>query len=233
MKNKQQLLWGIIILGTVLLGAYVVKIALSLDYEAASGWWQVFLGIVGIPILYSELVRLRKAVEKKPALNIGIVNINDYPLSNVRIMKQLPTLVRVGKGYPYFAVAIRNTGTFPAKFVKIHLEFRRPDHIEGLARPTVKVYKNPEENDDGFQKDTNFDFMFIGGSDWVLYPNDTDIFPFIMSTTMIKETEPVEIRERPPLGDYYFHCTVWAEGLDIIQEDFIVSVVETIKGESR
>ncbi len=79
-----------------------------------------------------------------------------------------------------------------------------------------------------FKKVNNADFVFIGGSDWVLHANDTDMFAFDMTTAIVKQREP-EIRERPEIGRYEFSCTVWADSLDKpLAEKLVVILVETI-----
>lgn len=114
------------------------------------------------------------------------------------------------------------------------LEFYRPKNTGSLAVTTVKVYEWLGDVRHSFKQDNNFDFIFVGGSDWVLHPYDTEIFTFFMSTTLVIKTEPREIRERPALGEYSFQCTLWAEGLEFpVQEDFTVTVVESIKGECK
>jgi hypothetical protein len=81
-----------------------------------------------------------------------------------------------------------------------------------------------------FKKVNNADFVFIGGSDWVLHAHDTDMFDFQMTTVVVKQTKPNEIRERPDIGDYQFTCTVWADGLDKpLKEILTIVIKESIK----
>jgi hypothetical protein len=234
MNINQRILWIFVLAGASIMAISSFGIAIWSNFADASGWWQVFLGAVSIPLLFYELSRLRQAVERKPVLSIGLVNINDYPLSNIRAIDILPTDINVGRGYPHFTLAVKNSGSLEAKFVKIHFEFHRPQQTASLATTTVKVYEWLGDKRYSFKQDNNFDFIFVGGVDWVLHPNDTETFSFFMSTTMVIEKEPIELRERPALGEYSFQCTVWAEGLESpVQENFTVTVVESIKGESR
>ena len=80
-----------------------------------------------------------------------------------------------------------------------------------------------------FKKVNNADFVFIGGENWILHANDTDMFDFHISTVIVKNAETKE-RERPDYGDYQFVCTIWADGLDKpISENLAVRIVDKIK----
>jgi hypothetical protein len=142
------------------------------------------------------------------------------------VKNDLPSSVSVSQGYPHIVLAVRNSGEVSAKHVKIHLEFSRPEP-HGIDMPTVGVYDWKGDKRHSFKEVTNFDFMFIGGQDWVLHAHDTEVFSFHMSTTTVIQTEPREIRKRPGVGAYYFTCTVWSESLGApISQDLVVNVVE-------
>jgi len=230
MTRRQRFIWIFVLVVASIMGASSFFIAVTSDFDSASGWWEVFLGALSLPLLFYELSRLRQAVEQKPDISIGIVNINDYPLSKIRAIDSLPATINVGQGYPHVTLAIRNSGVIDARYVKIHLEFFRPEQVN-LNTPIVRVYDWLGDQRYSFKQENNVDFVFIGGSDWVLHPKDTEIFSFHISTTTVIQTEPVEIRERPSLGKYRFQCSVWAEGLSSpVVENLIVNIVESIKG---
>jgi hypothetical protein len=139
------------------------------------------------------------------------------------------TSKQVSHGYPHFWLAIRNQGKVAAKSIKIHLEYNPPKR-KSLLLPVVDVGNWLNDNRYTFKKVNNADFVFIGGQDWVLHANDTDMFDFHMTTAIVKQTEPKEIREFPELGDYEFFCTVWADGLERpVSQVLTVSIVESIK----
>jgi hypothetical protein len=51
-----------------------------------------------------------------------------------------------------------------------------------------------------------------------------------MTTVVVKQTEPQEIRERPEPGDYEFACTVWADGLQKpVAEVLTVTIQEKVE----
>ena len=71
--------------------------------------------------------------------------------------------------------------------------------------------------------------MFIGGENWLLHANDTDMFDFHISTALVKDVETGQ-RERPGYGDYQFICTIWADGLEKpVSEELTIRIVDSIK----
>jgi hypothetical protein len=141
----------------------------------------------------------------------------------------LPNKVAVSQGYPCFWLLVRNYGKVAAKSVKIHLEYILPDR-RSLYLPVINTKDWLGDSRYTFKKVNNADLVFIGGSDWILHANDTDMFDFQMTTAVVQQTEPTEIRERPDLGDYRLPCTVWADGLDKpLKEILTITVIESIK----
>jgi hypothetical protein len=63
---------------------------LSSSYGDAAAWVQVILAALGIPIVYFELSRIRRAIEQKPIISVGVASVNDMPLSKLRGAKSLP-----------------------------------------------------------------------------------------------------------------------------------------------
>jgi len=141
----------------------------------------------------------------------------------------LPKKTSIGQGYPHFLLVVRNSGKVAAKSVKIHFDYNSPTK-NSLYFPVVEIGEWLGDYRYSFKKVNNEDFVFIGGSDWVLHANDTDIFNFYMTTSVVKQTEPIEIRERPELGEYNFSCTVWCDGIDKpVSEQLIIALIESIK----
>ncbi|HAE59799.1 MAG TPA: hypothetical protein DCG54_09925 [Anaerolineae bacterium] len=192
-----------------------------------SGWVQVGIAALGVPILLRELNQIREAINRKPKINIGLANVNDLPLSKVRNAKALHTTKDISRGYPHFELVVRNNGSVTAKSIKIHFEFvSRAPKENSLAVPVLECVDWRKDDRFTFKKVNNADFVFIGGANWVLHANDSDMFPFHMTTTLGKKDGE---RERPDYGKYEFECTVWADGLDKpVQEKLIVNVVEKI-----
>jgi len=219
-------LWILIIFVAIGLFGFSIQQALLPNSDAA-GWIQVGIAALGVPILLRELYQIRQAVNQKPILNIGLANVKDLPLSKIREMKTLKTTLKVSHGYPHFWLVIRNSGKAGARFVKIHVEYIRPER-KSLCLPVIEVSDWLGDNRYTFKKVNNADFVFIGGSDWILHANDSDMFDFDMTTAVVKQIEP-EIREFPDVGDYEFICTIWADGLDKpISEKLIVSIVNKL-----
>ena len=218
-------LWlAIIVIAIGLVGVSIFQ-ALQPDSDAA-GWIQVGIAALGVPILLRELNQIREAINRKPIIGVGLANVKDLPLSKIRDSK-LKTTINVSRGYPSFWLVIRNMGKVSAKSVKIHIEYLSPNR-KSLYLPVIEMDDWLGDERYTFKKVNNADFVFIGGSDWVLHANDTDMFAFDMTTAIVKQREP-EIRERPDIGEYEFTCTVWADGLDKpLIEKLVVNIVEKI-----
>jgi hypothetical protein len=156
------------------------------------------------------------------------------PTSKIREKESLPANVTVNYGYAHFYLVIKNQGTTTAKYIKIHFEhesFEPSEHqVESsidtlvsappeLRTPLLKISEFSEGKQQ-FVQENNFECIFNGGADGVIYPKDTGIFGFHMTTSTIREIQqreqekPLEIPEYPALGECVFSCTVWAEGLD-------------------
>ena len=133
----------------------------------------------------------------------------------------------MSQGYAHFYLVIRNHGKVAAKHVKIHLEHERnPSRQSSLLFPVVRVSEFSSDKP-SFKPENNVDFVFTGGADWSIYPNDSETFGFHVTTVVVKQTEPHEMREYPETGDCHFRCTVWAERLDShASEQLTVRIVE-------
>jgi hypothetical protein len=213
----------VIVIATGLVG---ISIYQTFQHESdAAGWVQVGIAALGVPILLRELYQIRQAINQKPVISVGLANVKDLPLSKIREAEHLKTTLDVSHGYPHFWLVVRNSGKTGAKSVKIHIEYIRSDR-KSLYLPVIEVSDWLGDNRYTFKKVNNADFVFIGGSDWILHANDSDMFDFDMTTAIVKQREP-EIREFPEVGNYEFTCTVWADGLDKpVVEKMIVNIVD-------
>lgn len=217
-------LWlGIILIAIGLVGLSIYH-ALQPDSDAA-GWVQVGIAALGVPILLRELNQIREAINQKPVISVGLANVKDLPLSNVRDLPSLKTCLEISHGYPHFWLVIRNCGKVTAKSVKIHFEFLKATHDNKLLQPVIRTEDWLGDERYTFKIVNNADFVFIGGTDWVLHANDTDMFDFYITTSIVMGKQ----RERPDFGNYEFRCTVWADGLDKpIAEKLMISIVDKI-----
>lgn len=175
---------------------------------------------LGLPIIAFELIRISKELRKTVEIEIGVVGIKEYPLSNIRSIGKLPIHTKISQGYPLFCLVIRNKGKVSARFVKIHLEFVGHEQTfkkgelstsEAMARPVIKIDKSDTKNI--FNRENNADFVFRGGTDWVLRSYDTEKFDFFISSS-IGTNNPTTPFERPYPSICRFVCTIWADGLD-------------------
>ena len=162
----------IVLVTTTSLALASLYFALNPDTADQAGWWQVFLGALSVPVLLYELDRIRQALTLRPELSIGLAGVGDLPLSSIRSLEVLPTTVTVSQGYAHFYLVIRNHGKVAAKHVKIHLEHERnPSRQSSLLFPVVRVSEFSSDKP-SFKPENNVDFVFTGGADWSIYPND-------------------------------------------------------------
>lgn len=225
-----------IILLAIIQGAFVgitAYYALTSPPSGASGWWQVAIAIFGLPILLYQLYEILKALRQEPELDIGLATVKDLPTSEIREKKAISTSVEVSYGYAHFYLVIKNLGITTAKYMKIHFEYKSFEPSEHqidssvetlvsappeLRRPLLKVDEFSKDKQQ-FVQENNVECTFNGGTDGVIYPKDTGIFGFRMSTSTIsrikrEHADPIKMPEYPALGECIFDCTVWAEGLN-------------------
>lgn len=222
---KKRLAWKykwwilIFILVATVIGFSTIRIITSWPSDF-SGWGQLMIETLTLPIIAYELYRISQALGKVADIDIGVVGIKEYPLSNIRSISKLPTQTKISQGYPLFCLIVRNKGEVAAKFVKIHLEFvgHEPTFREGelsavesMASPVIEIYESDSQNI--FNRENNVDFVFRGGADWVLRPFDGEKFDLFISS-FIGTKDPNMPFERPYPSICQFICTVWAEGLE-------------------
>lgn len=211
----------ILIFAVVFLVVSFSLIRIITDWQSDfSGWGQLIIEAFTLPIIAFELFRISKELGKMAAIDIGVVGIKEYPLSNIRSIEKLPTYTKISQGYPLFCLVVRNKGQISAKFVKIHLEFtnHKPTFkdselsaVESMASPVIKIYESDTQNI--FNRENNVDFVFRGGNNWVLRPYDSEKFDFFIST-FIGTNNPNMPYERPYPSICQFTCTLWADGIE-------------------
>jgi hypothetical protein len=215
-----------ILIGISILVLVLVILILLLPIDDKAGWIQVILALVGVPAIFVELIQLRQAITQKPDLQIGVATVGDMPVSALRKRPRLPTMVEVSRGYAHFYVAIRNVGGIALQNVKIHVEHLRSQReIQAAVKLNVSEFS---ESKPTFYSENNFDFTFLGSADWMIYPGDTEIFGYHVTTAIFVRDERLPEGERasyPPAGETMLKCTVWARGLSRpVSEDLIVVI---------
>lgn len=114
----KHILWLLIFaLLVMVLGFSIERIIMNWPSDF-SGWAQLMIEALTLPIIYYELYRIRKELGKTAEINIGVVGIKEYPLSNIRSIGKLPIQTKISQGYPLFCLVVRNKGRVSAKFVK-------------------------------------------------------------------------------------------------------------------
>jgi len=220
-------LWVFFILAITLIVYSLFEIAQP-DSDTA-GWVQVILAAFGVPLLLREIIQIRATINQKPIITVGLANVNDLPLSKIRQLSTLKTSIKLSQGYAHFWLLIRNQGNVAARSIKIHFEFKGSNYQNKLLGPVITAKDWLNDKRYTFKKVNNTDFVFVGGDNWLLHANDTDMFDFHISTAIVINSETGE-RERPDYGDYQFVCTIWADGLDKpLSEELTVHIVDSIK----
>jgi len=191
--------FGIIAAVMGVFACMAVYFAFSSTRENASGWVEVAIAFIGLPIVVYQLMNLRQKIEQahwKPEIYVGVAH---HPLSISDIEDNLPSeieLIRKSANF-HFSLVIQNRGKLAAKFVKIHLVFQSFED-----QTYIPVIGFPEDN---FDKKGKKDYIFSGGPGWVVYPFDAEWFHIELNPNSAGV-----IRS----GEYLFQCTVRAEGLD-------------------
>jgi len=213
--------WWVLIVVLMALVITLSAVRIMSDWSSDfSGWGQLIIVTLGLPSIAFELNRIRKELRKTVEIDVGVVSIKDYPLTNIRSIENLPIHTKISQGYPLFCLVIRNKGQVSARFVKIHLAFvgHEPtfksgelSSIESMASPEIKIDKSDTKNI--FNHENNVDFVFRGGVDWVLRPNDSEKFDFFISSS-IGTKDPNRPHEKPYPSICRFVCTIWADGLE-------------------
>lgn len=183
------------------------------DTQQSSGWVQNALVFVGLPVIFYQIYEIRKDLNNAPSFDFGIASIKDYPISKIKTSKFLKSKIEIQCGYAHFLLAIRNTGKIIVKNVKVFLEFTRtsPDNI-GLYAPKL-IISEFSKNKKGFVSENNVEFTFTGGSDFSIYPGDTETFGFhFITVVMVKDKSGTMNHEYPDPCTCHLKCTIWAEG---------------------
>lgn len=221
------------VIGVPFVGSQLLNRWLGID---VSGWVQAGIALVSFPVILYELDQIRQAVNRKPQLEVGLVNIQDLPFSRVREKNELPSKVNIDSGYAHFYIVLRNRGTAPARYVKVYVEhINREQNV--FPPPLVKVSEFSEYKP-SFVHEHNFDFVFRAGTEWIINTNDIEPFGFHITTSVIvEETNSAGVKmthpQYPPPCEVILDCTVWAEGLNQPQKKrFFVNVVERLERNS-
>ena len=182
----------------------------------SSGWVQNAIAVISLPLIIWELYKIRISVNQKPGLEIGVISVQDLPLSKVRGYPVLPKVIKIGKGYPHFMFVIRNKGDILAEHLKIHIEYKSPNQ-KSLYNPCLRIQK--EDKKATFYSENNIDFIFRAENGWGIHSSDFELFWFYFDT-VVKDA-------RPDIGETEIICSIWAdklakpitENLKIILED--------------
>jgi hypothetical protein len=234
---------SILVLVWIVLSSLNLFCALSLRCVSdASGWWSLFLGTIGVPVLVFQLYSLRKTIKEstwRPVLDIGVMIdpldyqfvLMDKPLPKKQTLD--PTIwnkaVDLESAYEALAslfplrLVIRNAGQLAAKHIKIHMDCK---HFPGDEAPIV-IFPDKE-----FKMLTGTSgYVFRGSESGIIHPKDFEAFrititqhPDKLNDVFYKlsdSPEGIAVSEMIQPGLYQFHCTIWADGLEEPKEEDI------------
>ena len=187
--------------------------------DQASGWVQVALVIITIPVIFYQIHEIQEKIEGKPDIEIGVAAVKEYPLSNIYELPLLKEYVEVSQGYPFFMLVVRNNGKYAIKNFKIYLQYKTNSLPKMDSYSPRLIVSEFSENKRSFISENNVDFIFRSGSDFIVYPYSTETFGFYFTTNIIVDSERNE-HAYPMSCICTIECSIWAEGLrePIIQE---------------
>lgn len=180
-----------------------------------SGWLSLAITSLGLPLLAWQLYRLNESIEKalrKPQLAFGLAKHRDGDSeadANSPVSSKLT--LESGRANARFWLVVENHGEVPLKYVKIRLKLS--------PNPQRRSLLNPDHpyQDRRFEQMAVGDFVFRGGEEWIIYPDDAESFEFQLSAAEGLES-----------GTDVLQCTAWAEGLrPHIEEDLMITLAPT------
>jgi hypothetical protein len=218
---------AVIFVGIILVIVAIVLVFI-LPIEDKAGWIQVILAVVGVPAIFIELIQLRRAIEQTPTIQLGLATVEDLPVASLRSRGNLSATVTVSRGYAHFFLVLKNAGEVGISNVKIQLEHIRSQREVDTA--TIIKVSEFSESKPTFFSENNFDFTFWGGADWMIYPGDSELFGFHITTAIYIQDDRLPEKRRPsypPAGKTNLRCTVWAKGLkEPVEAKLVVVITE-------
>ena len=195
------LLW----VALVLLVLYLI-VSCFVRGDDASGWSQVAIELIGLPLLlYGLVYELPKQIEargRRAGIEIG-VHYGGLPLRTLRTMS-LKEVYECPWEDPSFELIIRNDGKAAATNVKIYFEFNAtvtyPPPKDVVIRPQRGNRFRPIRQD---IVSNDFVFSDIG---WYLAPGDVAAFSF----RLCNDSGPEQLADR----SYFFDCLFVSDWLE-------------------
>jgi hypothetical protein len=195
------------------LGLYSLYYAITSPSAEQSGWWQLALIVMGLPVLIYQSNEANQS-RWQPELQLGIVSSTNLDIYNLNILPSLPKEVTLDQRSTYFGLVIQNKGKLAARFVKIHLH-HLPNQNSTPRDNTFGLVESSQK----FTTVNTGDQIFRASADWVVYPHDTEVFFFNLRPFTSDEFRSTS---------YVFRCTLLADGIDkAIEETLSITVMTT------
>lgn len=146
--------------------AWALYAALSDRYIDTSGWWQVFIDLIGTPLILLGLLNLRKN-QWKPEIAIGVVE--GWPRhSDIRNLDRLSTRIRIDQEFPAFSLVVRNNGKRVARSVKVRFEL--------LGEGSLIIVRGDEDYISSEEPNREYPDPTTGTRELDIYAKDDEVF---------------------------------------------------------
>jgi len=205
--------------------AIIVLLLWALPYPPcqASGWWQVAIAIIGLPLVLHELYHLRKTLQEKPRIQLGLAPGEPTPpqITKGEILPAKTISLSRAKVSGDFSLVVENVGNVPAKSVRIQL---RHEPAASDSSPASVRPKYPGT----FRIEPGGILTSIDSDKLKLYPHTPQMF--VLGIGHPSHTGLHQLLRDVAPGEHLLHCTVWAEGLKdesiTVNEELAIRIVD-------
>ncbi len=252
--SVKKVLWAMmlfcLIAGWLVLSGFNLYCAISYRcISDASGWWSLFITVIGLPVVVVQLYLLRKTLLdtiREPKIEIGLLtepidytqifsnsklpakqsyNVQQY-LEELRLTITAETLTRAD--FSPVRMVIANVGNYVAQKIKIRVS------LISYPGENPPFYFIMDPIDDKFKPLPNLqDFVFGGSGDRAIFPDDFEAFPVFIGPSkeaIFGSSLRVSTAEGFYPGTYRFRCTVWADRLSkAISKELEIEITDSQK----
>jgi hypothetical protein len=203
--------------------AILVLLAFPAHANEASGWWQVAIGIWGLPLVIHELYRLRKTLEEKPEIYLRIApgKQTELQISTKEVLPEKTINLSRGQIRGDFSLVVGNAGSVPAKSVVIRIQHKPP--ASDPTPPSVRP-----EPFEPFKHEVDRIYTCRLDDKFKIYPGVPQVFHFQIGHPGSSGFF-LNLKDVPP-GEHLLDCTVWFEGMKgepiTVDEKLLIKIVD-------
>lgn len=221
---------AILVIGWLTLSGFNLYCAIFLTCSSESiSWWSLFITLIGLPILFSQLYLLRKTIIetiKEPRIEIGLLpepidnevvfNKKPLPTKQVFDLKYLQdirdnpsqsAILTADTIFP-LRLVVANSGNNVAQQIKIKVSIIAYPTNE---KPFFGVFDTVGKK---FKPLPNFEFVYNSGNDRLVFPDDFEVFSLLITRGLEKHHELFynsDVSDFMPIGIYKMKLVVWAD----------------------